>query len=150
MKNLQEREDAMLHNPDAGVPIMQRYLRCPYNNNNCLQNGCAHYNPDTDECVHVEAAQAQVAIAKALLPVAAAESEQTGDIRQAAEWLEQGEFVRRKAWQTNDSSTPTRLALPIGGNHLCLQVGQGPRRDCIEWIPGTADLLATDWVVDRE
>jgi len=67
MKNLQEREDAMLHNPDAGVPIMQRYLRCPYNNNNCLQNGCAHYNPDTNECVHVEAAQAQVAIASAML-----------------------------------------------------------------------------------
>jgi len=66
MRNLQEREDAMLHNPDAGVPIMQRYLRCPYNNNNCLQNGCAHYNPDTNECVHVEAAQAQVAIAESL------------------------------------------------------------------------------------
>jgi hypothetical protein len=66
MKNLQEREDAMLHNPDAGVPIMQRYLRCPYNNNNCLQNGCAHYNPDTQECIHVEAAQAQTKIAELL------------------------------------------------------------------------------------
>ena len=67
MKNLQEREDAMLHNPDAGVPIMQWYLRCPYNNNNCLQNGCAHYDPDTQECVHVEAAQAQVKMASAML-----------------------------------------------------------------------------------
>lgn len=67
MKNLQEREDAMLHNPDAGVPIMQRYLRCPYNNNNCLQNRCAHYDPDTQECVHVEAAQAQVQMASAML-----------------------------------------------------------------------------------
>ena len=57
----------MLHNPDAGVPIMQRYLRCPYNNNNCLQNGCAHYDPDTQECVHVEAAQAQVQMASAML-----------------------------------------------------------------------------------
>ena len=66
MKNLQEREDAMLHNPDAGVPIMQWYLRCPYNNNNCLQNGCAHYDPDTQECVHVEAAQAQVRMAGVL------------------------------------------------------------------------------------
>ena len=66
MKNLQEREDAMLHNPDAGVPIMQRYLHCPYNKNNCLKNGCAHYNPDTQECIHVEAAQAQTKIAELL------------------------------------------------------------------------------------
>lgn len=145
MKNLRER----IKEAPGGV-------LCPLTRGMCIYLGfpdhysdCAHYNPDTQECIHVLAAQAQVAIAKALLPVAAAESEQTGDIRQAAEWLEQGEFVRRKAWQTNDSSTPTRLALPIGGNHLCLQVGQGPRRDCIEWIPGTADLLATDWVVDR-
>ena len=72
MKNLREREDAMLHNPDAGVPIMQRYLRCPYNNNNCLQNGCAHYNPDTQECVHVEAAQAHVKMANMLEHMSAA------------------------------------------------------------------------------
>ena len=27
---------------------------------------CAHYNPDTDECIHVEAARAQAAIATSL------------------------------------------------------------------------------------
>lgn len=80
MKNLQEREDAMLHNPDAGVPIMQRYLRCPYNNNNCLQNGCAHYDPDTQECVHVEAAQAQVKMASAMLNA-------SGNLEQLRRWV---------------------------------------------------------------
>jgi len=125
-----------------------RNLYCPHSPDYkpCSTEYCAHYNPDTNECIHVEAAQARVAIAKVLLPVAAMESEHAGDIRQAVEWLEQGEFVRRKAWQTNDGS-PMRLALLIGGNHLYLQVGQGPRRDCGEWIPRTADLLATDWVV---
>jgi len=29
-------------------------------------NECAHYNPETDECVHVEAARAQIRIAKEL------------------------------------------------------------------------------------
>lgn len=32
----------------------------------CLGPDCAHYNPDTDECIHVEAAMAQVRAAKAL------------------------------------------------------------------------------------
>ena len=141
MKNLQEREDAMLHNPDAGVPIMQRYLRCPYNNNNCLQNGCAHYNPDTDECIHVEAAQAQVAIAKALLPVAAAkESEQTGDMQQATKWLEQGKRVRRLAWASD-----CYLAY-ILGDGIKIVLHDVPGR----WQPLLSELCATDWMVVKK
>lgn len=70
MENLSARENAMLRNPDAGVPVMQRYLRCPYGGNDCMQNGCAHYNPDTQECVHVEAALAQVWAGKMLEAIA--------------------------------------------------------------------------------
>jgi hypothetical protein len=147
VKNLQERILGSKH-----------WMYCPLTGERCAYEAnsggaqpfdCAHYDPEQEECIHVLAAQAQAAIAKALLPVAAVESEHAGDIRQAAEWLNRGEFVRREAWQTNDGSA-MRLTLPIGGNYLCLQVGQGPRRDCVEWIPGAADLLATDWVVDRE
>jgi len=32
----------------------------------CRRESCAHYNPDTNECVHVEAAQAQTKIAELL------------------------------------------------------------------------------------
>lgn len=53
MKNLDERIQA---NGD---------LWCPYTGA-CVTSLCAHYDPDTRECVHVEAAQAQVRAAEAL------------------------------------------------------------------------------------
>ena len=45
-----------------------RNLYCPHSPDYkpCSTEYCAHYNPDTQECVHVEAAQAQVRIADAL------------------------------------------------------------------------------------
>ena len=45
-----------------------RNLYCPHSPDYkpCSTEYCAHYNPDTNECVHVEAAQAQVAIAESL------------------------------------------------------------------------------------
>jgi len=33
-------------------------------------NECAHYNPETDECIHVEAARAQVEAARAQIRIA--------------------------------------------------------------------------------
>ena len=125
MKNLQERTAAMSNLHKQAVQLRDTLVDC--------MNTVEILRRRADELVND----------------AAVESEQTGDVRQAVEWLNRGEFVRRKAWQTNDGS-PMRLALPIGGNHLYLQVGQGPRRDCAEWIPGTADLLATDWMVCKE
>lgn len=60
MKSLDERMWAV----DGG-------LWCPYTDSDlavdrCIAEFCAHYNPDTHECVHVEAAQAQKTIAAAL------------------------------------------------------------------------------------
>jgi len=54
-------------------------LLCPLSGEECLQEGhsvpdikypCAHYNPETDECVHVEAARAQIEAAKAQARIA--------------------------------------------------------------------------------
>ena len=54
-------------------------LLCPLSGEECLQDGhsvpdikypCAHYNPETDECIHVEAARAQIRIAKELSVIA--------------------------------------------------------------------------------
>jgi hypothetical protein len=68
MKNLRERTSAMRESrgKDTG------WLYCPQFSLSdevcvCLAADCAHYNPDTDECVHVEAAQAQVQMASAML-----------------------------------------------------------------------------------
>ena len=36
----------------------------------CMGPPCAHYNPETDECFHVEAARAQAQAAKALVGIA--------------------------------------------------------------------------------
>jgi hypothetical protein len=60
MKSLDERMWAV----DGG-------LWCPYTDSDlavdrCIAEFCAHYNPDTHECVHVEAAMAQVRAAEAL------------------------------------------------------------------------------------
>lgn len=43
-------------------------LWCPLlDTTTCRREGCAHYSPDdTQECIHVEAAMAQVRVAKAL------------------------------------------------------------------------------------
>ena len=46
-------------------------LHCPmYPDMPCMRVHCAHYNPETDECVHVEAARAQVEAAEALVGIA--------------------------------------------------------------------------------
>jgi len=61
MKNVDERKRA------SGD-----LLWCPYSGGdddsaaNCTTILCAHYNPDARECVHVEAAMAQVRAAEAL------------------------------------------------------------------------------------
>ena len=61
MQNLLER--ARKANPDRPIPVFE----CPYAADKaCLQTLCAHYNPDTQECIHVEAAQAQTKIAELL------------------------------------------------------------------------------------
>ena len=120
-----------------------RNLYCPHSPDYkpCSTEYCAHYNPDTDECIHVEAAQAQVAIAKALLPVAAAkESEQTGDMQQATKWLEQGKRVTRPTWCGGRISSNGGLIDYIQPNGL-----SGGW-----WNPRLSDLLATDWVVRKE
>jgi len=46
-----------------------RNLYCPHSPDYkpCSTEYCAHYNPDTNECVHVEAAMAQVKMASAML-----------------------------------------------------------------------------------
>ena len=45
-----------------------RNLYCPHSPDYkpCSTEYCAHYNPDTQECIHVEAAQAQTKIAELL------------------------------------------------------------------------------------
>lgn len=59
MQNLLER--ARKANPDRPIPVFE----CPYAADKaCLQTLCAHYNPDAEECIHVEAAQALVKMAK--------------------------------------------------------------------------------------
>lgn len=60
MKSLDERMRAV----DGG-------LWCPYTDSDlvvdsCIAEFCVHYNPDTHECVHVEAAMAQVRMAKTM------------------------------------------------------------------------------------
>lgn len=46
-------------------------LYCPmYSDIPCMGPPCAHYNPETDECIHVEAARAQVEAAKELSVIA--------------------------------------------------------------------------------
>jgi len=50
-------------------------LSCPFAENVICrttekQSRCAHYNPKTNECVHVEAARAQIRIAKELSVIA--------------------------------------------------------------------------------
>ena len=85
MKNLKERTSAMRESRGkdtgadrlAGRPLRTgpHRLYCPQFSLSdevcvCLAADCAHYNPDTDECVHVEAAQAQVWAGKMLEAIA--------------------------------------------------------------------------------
>lgn len=73
MKNLRERTSAMRESrgEDTG------WLYCPQFSLSdevcvCLAADCAHYNPDTNECIHVEAAQAHVKMANMLEHMSAA------------------------------------------------------------------------------
>ncbi|MEA4884303.1 MAG: hypothetical protein VB144_11750 [Clostridia bacterium] len=54
-----------------------RDLYCPHSPDckPCSTECCAHYNPDTNECIHVEAAQAQVRAAEALERLVTARNE---------------------------------------------------------------------------
>ena len=55
MKNLKERASALR------ASHVNCYASCPMiNQKECEGRFCAHYNPDTNECIHVEAAQARV------------------------------------------------------------------------------------------
>ena len=62
-------------------------LRCPFDNEwMCLVDDehspdCAHYNPETDECIHVEAARAQVDAARELSVIAQTLECETTSIR---------------------------------------------------------------------
>ena len=58
MKKLLERERALCGGGQLECPRLNRM--------DCGHESCAHYNPDTQECIYVEAAQAQVAIAESL------------------------------------------------------------------------------------
>ena len=56
---------------DERMRAVDRGLWCPYTDSDlvvdsCIAEFCVHYNPDTHECVHVEAAMAQVRAAEAL------------------------------------------------------------------------------------
>ncbi len=62
-----------MKNLDQRIEAARGRLWCPYANADsesydadCIKGLCAHYNPDTHECVHVEAAMAQVRAAEAL------------------------------------------------------------------------------------
>jgi hypothetical protein len=72
MKNLDERIRA---NGD---------LWCPYTGA-CVTGLCAHYNLDTCECVHVEAAQAQKTIAAALARICSGRVKLNGTFRKIDE-----------------------------------------------------------------
>jgi hypothetical protein len=62
MKNLKERVKALQDTHPNGR------LDCPLDCQRVCRNPefCAHYDPEQEECIHVEAAQAQVRIAQAL------------------------------------------------------------------------------------
>lgn len=66
MKSLDERMravDGSLWCPYTDSDLVED--RCMYIPS-CIAEFCVHYNPDTHECVHVEAAMAQVRAAEAL------------------------------------------------------------------------------------
>ena len=68
MKNLMERISAL---PEGGVILCPETQERCYKSRGSSVTGCAHYNPNTQECVHVEQAQAQVRAAAALEQLAA-------------------------------------------------------------------------------
>mgnify|MGYP001292125542 CR=1 FL=1 len=63
--NLTERLNKQERGSDLGCPIM--FTNCiQYHGADLVKPDCAHYNPKTDECIHVEAVRALVGIAESL------------------------------------------------------------------------------------
>jgi hypothetical protein len=79
MRNLDERMRAA--NGRSWCP----YAGADLDGNDCVKKLCAHYNPDTRECVHVEAAQAQKTIAAALALICSGRVKLNGTFRKIDE-----------------------------------------------------------------
>lgn len=78
--------------------------------------------------------QADVKELAGLIQHEPAPSPEVGDVRQAAQWMDEGKKVRRERWPATVFMSITRLDL--------FYTGPGGI-----WIPTAEDLFAEDWVV---